>query len=252
MISKRYDMALKWHEVKVLENKVWDEGLVTIKYDWSPDFEPGQFVTAAHPDDDPPERRLYSIASAPGQLLELYVVMVDDGHLTPRMTTMKPGDKMMFLERIKGLFTVGHVPKKDNLWLLSTGTGLAPYISILREESVWEKFNTVIVAHGARYARQLSYAEELQEISKTRPLKYLPSVTREDAEGITKGRITNLFDDGRLEKEAGVKISKEGSHVMLCGNPAMVQQMMASLETKRDMKLHKRRIAGEITIEKYW
>ena len=133
-------MALTWQARKLIDKKVWANGLVTLTYDWRPDFVPGQFATAAMPGVQRPLRRLYTIASAPKETVEIYVVKIEGGYLTPQMIDMQIGSHLMFTDKIKGIFTIDHQPNTENLWLISTGTGLAPYISMLRDELIWQKY----------------------------------------------------------------------------------------------------------------
>lgn len=145
-----------WHRATVTERQVWDDGLFTSTLDLVRDFKPGQFATLGLEVDGEPVKRAYSIASAPGAPLEFYVVQVDDGKLSPRLFALEPGDQVWVRDRIAGLFTLDRVEDGGVLWLVGTGTGLAPYISMLREGSLWERWDRVVVVHGARHARQLS------------------------------------------------------------------------------------------------
>jgi len=245
-------MALIWHEKNLIDKKVWDKGLVTLTYDWKLDFIPGQFVTALYPDESPQFRRLYTIASAPNQYLEIYAVEIDNGHLSPRLVDMKIGDKLLFTNKIKGLFTLAHVPPKENLWLISTGTGLAPYISMLREAGIWNRYKRVILIHGARSKSRLSYDIELKQISESKPLTYLTYVTRESKDKMPRGRLTTLLENGQLEKDAQCEITPSDSHVLLCGNADMITEMTVLFSKLKGLSIHKRRSPGEMTIEKYW
>ncbi|MCB9682225.1 MAG: ferredoxin--NADP reductase [Alphaproteobacteria bacterium] len=247
----------KWTKATVVDRIVWDEGLFTSRLDLSPDFKPGQFATLALADDDADGdddalvKRAYSIASAPNQPLEFFIVHVDGGALSPRLWGLEPGQEVWVRNKIAGLFTLDRVPDGEVLWLVATGTGLAPYISMLRQGDVFDRFEHVVVVQGARYARQLAYREELMAMTATRPVTYVPTCTREKCGGLLTGRVTDLLEGGVLEGQVGHTLHPDGHHVMLCGNPEMVMGMLAMLKA-RGMQLHKPREEGQVHIEKYW
>jgi ferredoxin--NADP+ reductase len=146
-----------------------------------------------------------------------------------------------------GFLVLSEVPDTETLWLISTGTGLAPYLSILRTDTPWRRFRNVVVVHAARYARELTY----REVIAATPARYVSLVSREAAPGSLAGRIPAAIADGRLEAAAGLKLAPESSHVMLCGNPQMLKDVQAVL-TARGMKKHRRRTPGHITVESFW
>jgi ferredoxin--NADP+ reductase len=141
-----------------------------------------------------------------------------------------------------------------DVWLMSTGTGLAPFISMLRSGVLIPRFENVVFVNGARKNEHLAYEAELLEAQKTSEgrVKFIGMVTREEPESDhIKGRITDAIDDGRLESMTGVKFDPARSHFMLCGNPDMISQAMAQLDA-RGMKRNKKKTPGHISIEKYW
>jgi ferredoxin--NADP+ reductase len=131
---------------------------------------------------------------------------------------------------------------------MSTGTGIAPFISILRTQTPWRRFNQVVLVHAVRHASELVYREELQCMPH---LKYVSIVSREAAPGSLRGRIPALVRDGQLEAAAGLKLAAETSQVMLCGNPDMLKDTTAAL-VERGMRKHRRRAPGHITVESFW
>lgn len=255
-----------WFQSKVLEKKIWTEGLFTITIDGSgvKPFEPGQFLHLAgfpngisdDADDDTREKqrvnRPYSVASPHSDRLEFFIVRVDDGELTPHLWALEPGDDVEVSEKAAGRFTLKKTPDAENLWLIATGTGLAPYIAMMRTDEPWERFKKIVIVHGVRHADDLAYTEELQELEKARGgnFKFVQALTRESSEGALHGRIPSLVESGELEEAAGCKMS-QASAVLLCGNPAMLDSMEEVLG-KRSMVKHRSKAPGQIVLERYW
>ncbi|MBI4124143.1 MAG: ferredoxin--NADP(+) reductase, partial [Betaproteobacteria bacterium] len=142
------------------------------------------------------------------------------------------------------------VPQAQTLWLVSTGTGIAPYLSILRTEAPWQRFRNVVLVHGVRFSRELVYQDLIGKIQNP-GFKYVTFVSREPHPGSLAGRIPAAMRDGRLEAAAGVALSAATSHVMLCGNPQMLKDAAAAL-AQRGMRKHRRRAPGHITVESFW
>ena len=139
------------------------------------------------------------------------------------------------------------------LWCLATGTGLGPFLSMLRTADPWQKFARVVLVHAVRHAEELTYRDTLAEIAHARPgaFTYVPMVSREPHPEALAGRIPAAIEDGRLEARAGIALSPENSHAMLCGNPAMVEDTQTLLAT-RGMRRHRRKEPGQVTVETYW
>jgi ferredoxin--NADP+ reductase len=244
----------------------WSEGHVAARHDWAAGlftltvaaeiepFEPGQFVNLALDFGGTIERRSYSIASPPGAPLEFLVAEVKTGVLTPSLGALEPGHRLLVERKPQGFFTLKWVPVARHLWLVATGTGLGPFLSILRSPDVYARFERVVLVHGARDRDHLAYREELRALATARggQLDVVWVVSREAAgEGILAGRVTSALADGSLEREARLPLSPADSHLMLCGNPAMIEEMTALLGD-RGLKKHRVRAPGHITIEKYW
>ncbi len=242
----------KWHTATVTGQKEWDDGLFTMQLDSEPEFVPGQFATLALERDDEIIKRAYSIASRPRDPLEFYIQRVENGALTPRLSALKPGDTVLLWHKIAGGFTLSDDHGSDVLWLIGTGTGMAPYLSMLRSGAPYWNHRRVVVVHGARTAAQLGYRAEFEQIAKEQAVTYIPALTREDAPGALRGRIPDLLSSGALEEAAGAVAGPHKHHIMICGNPEMVKGML-ELYKLRDMGLKTpKRPEGEIHIEKYW
>lgn len=249
-----------WQTGHLTTRRVWAEALWSITLDTAIEpFEPGQWLNVGLELGGEVVKRAYSIASPPLAPLELYLVRVEGGALTPRLHALDVGDALLVQPRAQGFFTLRHVPDAAELWLISTGTGLGPFLSMLRAPTLWSRFERVVVVNGVRKVAHLGYEEDLLALARSRPgrLRYVPLVTREPAatspQGtpIVEGRIPAAIADGRLEAAAAVELSPASAHVMLCGNPAMVVDAMAVL-AERGLQRHRARQPGHVTIEKYW
>jgi ferredoxin--NADP+ reductase len=230
-----------------------------------PNFKPGQYVAlgllgsaaryaAAQPEKEPPAadkliKRAYSIGSSPSQRdhLEFYIAVVPDGVLTSRLAALQPGDRLFSQPKVTGTFTVEGIGPERNLVLVSTGTGLAPFMSMVRTEELWTPERRVTVVHGVRYASDFAYADELLSLRESgRALEYLPIASRAGSEfSGMKGRIQKLFEDGVLVP------TPDRDSVFLCGNPAMIEDLERYL-TERGFVLHSKKSAGNLHVEKYW
>jgi ferredoxin--NADP+ reductase len=200
--------------------------------------------------------RAYSVVSAPAeQTLEYYGVIVPNGLFTTRLKALQAGEGIALDRQVFGFMTADRFIDGQSLWLLSTGTGLGPYVSMLREGSLWERFSTVVVAHGARHAEDLSYSEELRALASVAPgrLRLVQAVTRDSdlPPGILSGRLTDLLKNGSLEAAAGIALAPEGARVMLCGNPEMIDEMRGLLH-ERGMRPVRRAAPGQFITENYW
>jgi ferredoxin--NADP+ reductase len=231
-----------------------------------PDFLPGQYValglpgSAARYEGAPDEpvapaadkliKRAYSIGSSPAvkDYLEFYIAVVPDGSLTSRLAVLKAGDRVFAQPKVTGTFTLEGVPDEHSLVLISTGTGLAPFMSMVRTPQTWTSGRKITVVHGVRYPEDLSYADELLSYQNDRgPLfSYLPIASRApEAYSGRKGRVQVLFDEGHLALNAAT------DHVYLCGNPAMIESLEKQL-VDNGFSLHSKKAAGNLHVEKYW
>jgi ferredoxin--NADP+ reductase len=247
-----------WTRARVAERIDWAPGLFTLRFDVRLEpFRPGQFVAVGVDSPDPDEKRLhrlYSIASAPSEPAEFFVVEVEGGSVSPFLSALHEGDEGWVYREAKGVFTLDRVPDAEVLWLVSTGTGLAPFLSMLRTDEPWNRFERVVLAQGARTNAELAYSEELARHAAGHPgrLSVVRSVTREaPMAGIYAGRLTEALEDGELARRAGVPLDPATSQMMLCGNPEMIKQMSAMLH-ERGFRDHRKREPGHLTYERYW
>lgn len=249
----------KWVQGTVVNKRQWTDRLISLQVE-APEvtFVAGQFGRIALP--APPGSkedmvgRPYSFVNSPeASPHEFYFITVPEGPLTPRLAALAPGDPVWLLPRGNGFFSIGEIPEADVLWCLSTGTGLGPFLSILRTTEPWEKFGRIVLVHAVRFVSELTYGDVIVDIAAAHPgaFAYIPMVSRETKDDVLPGCIPDAIRDGRLEARAGLTLSAENSHVMLCGNPAMVNDTQKVLAT-RGMRRHRRKEPGHITAETYW
>jgi ferredoxin/flavodoxin---NADP+ reductase len=243
-----------WMTGRVIENRAWTQTLFSLRVECPPlRFQAGQFVRIALDIGGERIPRPFSFVNAPGDpVLEFYGVVVPEGPLSPRLAHLEAGDALYVADNPAGWLILSEVPPAEDLWLVATGTGIAPFLSILRTEAPWQRYRRVILVHGVRHANELVYGNLIEQLMRTYPgrLSYVRFVSREESPGALQGRIPAAVADGRLEAAAAA-ISPERSQLMLCGNPDMLKDMAAALAV-RGLKKHRRRSPGQITVESFW
>jgi len=179
---------------------------------------------------------------------------VPEGRLSPRLFALREGDEVQVVKEAQGFFVVEEVPECETLWMLATGTGLGPYLSILQEGKDLERFRHIVLVHAARFASDLSYLPLMQQLQQryNGKLRIQTVVSREEAAGSLTGRIPALIASGQLEEAVGLPMDAATSHIMLCGNPEMVRDTQQLLKETREMRKHLRRKPGHISSENYW
>jgi ferredoxin--NADP+ reductase len=239
-----------------------------------PEFKPGQFAVlglpgeAARcgnvgPEEVPPRRgrlirRAYSIASSSvsREYLEFYINLVQSGELTPRLFALDPGDRVWLGPKITGMFTLDQARPDSYLVLVATGTGLAPYMSMLRTMLPVTDGRRIAVLLGARHSWDLGYHVELTAMERRYPdLTYQPTISRPDEELApwrgSVGYVLDLWRGGSVERAWGFRPTPETTSVFLCGNPKMIDDMCALL-AEEGYREHSRQQSGEIFVERFW
>ncbi|WP_261817213.1 ferredoxin--NADP reductase [Vibrio gallicus] len=240
--------------------RYWSDSLfsIRIKVDNHP-FNAGQFTKLGlFNSGEELIRRAYSIVNSPQdyqQTSELEFVIVTDlnGKLSPQLHLLEVGDPVYVGLEGAGYMVPTEIPDTaSQLWLLSTGTGLGPFISMLTEVGFIERYQQVILVHAARFESDLTYKEVIEGLASRYPqLKYVPIVSREQVDGVMSGHIPDLIKNRELESAVGINLDFEKSFLYLCGNPAMVRSTSAVLQDRGYHK-HLRRKAGHFSCENYW
>jgi ferredoxin--NADP+ reductase len=227
----------------VLEVHHWNDSLFSFKTTRDPSlrFRNGHFVMIGLQVDGKPLLRAYSVASANyEENLEFLSIKVPDGPLTSRLQHLKPGDNVLVGRKPTGTLVIDDLTPAPHLYLFGTGTGLAPFMSIVRDPETYERFDKVVLVHGVREVSELAYADYLQtdlpgndffgEMVRER-LIYYPTVTREPFRN--RGRITELIESDKLTNYIGLPpLSPANDRAMLCGSPAMLADTRALLDAR--------------------
>lgn len=248
--------AAKFVEGRVVALRSWGARLYSVQVDAAiAPFRAGQFGRIALPDENGEMiARPYSFVNAPHERpLEFYFIALDEGPLTQRLVKLQPGDPLWVAPKASGFMTAADIQDAENLWLLSTGTALGPFLAICKTDEPWRRFRRIVLVHAVRTAAELTYRDTIRAIAQAHPEQfvYVPCVTREAADFALRARVPQAIEDGRLEARAGATLSAENSQVMICGNPEMVRDTSAVLEA-RGLRKNKRKEPGHITVENYW
>lgn len=231
------------NEERVLSVRHWNESLFSFTTTRSPSFrfKNGHFVMIGLEVEGRPLLRAYSMVSANyDEHLEFYSIKVPDGRLTSRLQHTKPGDSIFISRKPTGTLVVDNLQPGKQLYLLSTGTGLAPFMSIVRDPATYEKFETVVIAHGARRISDLGYKSYLEDELPNHELvgdqvrsqlRYYPTVTREAFRN--EGRISHLMESGKMFADLGLpNLDPAHDRVMICGSPSMLKDTVSLLEQR--------------------
>ena len=244
-----------WIEATVVKNIHWNGHLFTlqIQADFAL-FTAGQFTSLALDIDGERVARPYSFLSSPGQQpAEFFFYTATGGVLSNALFKLQPGDTLWVKQHANGFFTLDEVPEARDLWLLGTGTGVAPYYSILGTDEPWQRFDNIVLVNAVRIEADLQYLDLVEQLKAQhkKQFKFQAFVSRETVAGALPGRIPAAIADGALEQATGLQLDPEYSQVMLCGNPDMVKDTIEIL-SDRDFKRNRRRTPGHITVENYW
>ena len=234
-----------------------------------PPFEPGQFVQLGLLQEAPPRpgseagasqrlriaKRPYSIASSPLETdhYEFFLALIEEGRLTPHLWKVGEGGRCFVDSRAIGAFTLRLVPPAMDLILVATGTGVAPFVSMLRTYHVDPPWRRAVLIHGARHASELAYDVELEAFARSDPrFRYVPVVSR-DPETWTgpKGHVQVALDPKRFAELAGFPLDASVCHVLLCGNPDMIRSVRELL-SPLGFAAPTAGTPGNLHYERYW
>ncbi len=269
--------ALELNAITALRIEIspWLIILRVVPRGWAlPDFEPGQFAVLGLPgsaprhrlaeSEDPPPtpdkmiRRAYSIASSSvaHEYMEFYLAMVTSGALTPRLFELRIGDPVWLGPKITGMFTFDQLPPDANVVMIATGTGLAPYMSMLSTHLLCGGPRRFAVLHGARHSWDLGYRSELLTLQHLCPnFRYVPTISRPSDEPMAwngqTGYVQQLWKSGLLEQEWGFRPEPGNTHIFLCGSPGMIDETVAMLGQEGFCE-HTKKTPGQIHVERYW
>jgi ferredoxin--NADP+ reductase len=258
-----------------IEISPWLIILRVVPRGWTlPDFEPGQFAVLglpgsaprhplSDPEDTPPPsdkliRRAYSIASSSvhQEYMEFYLALVGSGALTPRLFCLRMGDPLWLGPKITGMFTFDQMPPDVNVVMIATGTGLAPYMSMLSMHLLCRGPRRFAVLHGARQSWDLGYRSELLTLQHLCPnFVYVPTISRPADELVPwtghTGYVQSLWNQGLLAAAWGFKPTPQNTHIFLCGSPGMIDDTVALLGESGYCE-HTKKQPGQIHVERYW
>ena len=237
-----------------------------------PEFKPGQYATLGvlpDPDSDKAKKkglgkmilRPYSVSSSPINAtdIEFYLALVPEGELTPKLWKMQPGDRCYMAPKLKGKFTLDGIPADRDLIMIATGTGLAPFMSMVKTYRDTGRWRSATVIHGTRFCADLGYRAELEQlVARDDTIRYIPTCSREpepdestDWLGL-RGRVNVAIEEHTFRDLAGVELSPESCHVLLCGNPAMIDDIVGHLKDRGFTPKDREHPDGNIHFEKYW
>ena len=228
---------------RVLSVRHWNETVFSFTTSRDPAlrFQNGHFVMMGLMIEGKPLMRAYSIASANHEdFLEFLSIKVASGPLTSRLQHIKPGDEVLVSKKPTGTLLLDDLKPGKRLYLLSSGTGLAPFMSLIKDPAVYERFEKVILVHGVRYRSELAYRDYIEwELTHheylgeqvRKQLIYYPTVTRQRF--LYQGRVTSLIESGKLFQDTGLPpLDPADDRVMICGSPAMLADLSAMLDAK--------------------
>ncbi|GAB3462618.1 ferredoxin-NADP reductase [Azotobacter salinestris] len=227
---------------RVLSVHHWNDTLFSFKTTRNPGlrFENGQFVMIGLEVEGRPLMRAYSIASPNyEEHLEFFSIKVQNGPLTSRLQHLKEGDELMVSRKPTGTLVTGDLLPGKHLYMLSTGTGLAPFMSLIQDPEVYERFEKVVLIHGVRQVSELAYQQFITEHlpqneyfgdAVREKLIYYPTVTREPYRN--QGRLTDLMRNGKLFEDIGLPpLNPQDDRAMICGSPSMLDETCEVLDS---------------------
>ncbi|MBE9610922.1 ferredoxin--NADP reductase [Chitinilyticum litopenaei] len=254
--------AGKWTAETITAIRHWSPTLLSFRVTRSPAFrfKPGHYARLALPDEQgQPVWRPYSLVSAShDDHLEFLVIRIPGGAFSNALARLQVGSTLLVEKNTFGFLTLEQLAPGKVLWLLASGTGLGPMMSILQEPATWRDFERIIVAHSVRHAVELAYREEIVALADNALLAeggaslcYVPIVTRDTSHAGLRQRIPALLTSGQLEDAAQCTLDVAGSRLMVCGNPEMTAELRSWL-AGRGFATTRRGIRGQMAFEQYW
>ncbi|MGY3887715.1 ferredoxin--NADP reductase [Aeromonas aquatica] len=244
-----------WVEGRVIERIEWTPTLFSLRVaaELAP-YKAGQFTKLALQRGEQRVQRAYSFVNPPNAPYhEFYLVEIPDGQLTPSLAALRVGDSLQVQSLAAGFLTLDELPAGRDLWLLSTGTAIGPFLAMLADGEAFERFENLVLVHGVRKGEELTYQALITSLVEQHGprFRYVPFVSREEWPGAMAGRIPVAIADGRLQARVGLEFAAEHSQVMICGNPAMVKETQQTLQ-ETGLAKNLRRAPGNISAENYW
>jgi ferredoxin/flavodoxin---NADP+ reductase len=239
----------------------WNDRLFSFRTTRDPGFRfrNGHFVMVGLEVEGKPLLRAYSIASANHEeYLEFFSIKVPDGALTSRLQNLQAGDQVVLSQKPVGTLVIDDLRDGQHLYLFATGTGLAPYLSIINDPDTYERFEKIILVHGVRHVSDLAYMDFIAAELPANPylgelvsnqLLYYPTVTREPF--TNQGRIPDLIRSGKIFRDLGLNsLDPARDRAMLCGSPAMLADMRALLDELGFQASPQQGVAGDYVFER--
>lgn len=245
----------QWMSGRVAQKKQWNDTHFSLAIEADvPGFVAGQFIRVGVDLGEERVGRPYSLVNPPhAPHLEIFFNIVPEGPLSSRLAALEAGDDIWLTDAANGLLTLAEVPAStQDLWMLATGTGVGPFLSMLQTSEPWERFDTIVLGYGVRHQDALGYRGLIEQLQRDHPdrFRFVSYVTGETVAGTFNCRIPDTIADGRLETQVGLTMDPQRSHVMLCGHSGMISDSV-DLLADRGMRKHKRREPGHISTEKY-
>jgi ferredoxin--NADP+ reductase len=249
-------------EERILDVRPWTERLFSFRLTRPAAFrfEPGQFARlgVASGSGGTVWRAYSMVSAAHDEHLEFFSIVVPGGAFTTRLSGLRPGDTLQIEKKAHGYLTTGRFVGGRDLWLLATGTGVAPFLSILRDPAVWQAYDNLVLAYSVRELRDLAYREEIAALAGDQlfaphghKLRFVPVVTRERVPGVPDRRLTALIADGELERRAGLPLDVDRARILVCGNPQMLDDLR-DLLVARGLQPDRGKAPGNFAFENYW
>lgn len=246
----------------ILDIRRWTDRLISVRTtrNLSFRFQPGQFARIGIASGSGGTIwRPYSMVSANyDEHLEFFSIIVPNGAFSTKLALASVGDTLYVEKQPYGYLTTSRFVGGQDLWMLATGTGIAPFLSILRDPEVWAQYDNLVIAYSVRHISELAYRDEIAAIAQDEAfaehrhkLRFAPIVTREAVPGMLNRRLTDLLHDGELERSIGLPIDAERARMLICGNPQMlddVRQVLSARGFRPDLG----RAPGHFACENYW